>query len=293
MSSINPLELFSEQPAIASRSIQADRGLTIHHRHDLPGELDASSGFSHHLLTFFLSRNDRQTTYLDECGKYEGPMNKGDFYLYPAGISGFTRWQSEDETLHIAIEPSFLNRLAIDAECSNLGTLELLPTLKGNDRTFNNLVELILTELGDSDRGDKLYLESLSSLLGIHLLRRYCNIAPKTHQNSSGLAPHQLREATDYIEAHLGCDLSLDSIAAHTNMGRCYFAAQFKQSMGISPHQYVSQQRVEKAKQILHKASKLSIADVALECGFSSQSHLTKVFKQHLGKTPRAYQKQV
>lgn len=290
---INPLELFSKQPAISSHSIQADQGLTIHHRHDLPGELDASTGFSHHMLTFFLSKNDYQTTYLDECGKYEGPMNKGDFYLYPAGVSGFTRWQSEDETLHVVIEPSFLNRVAIDAECSNLGTLELLPTLKGNDRTFNNLVQLILTELGDSACGDKLYLESLSSLLGVHLLRRYCNSAPKIHQNSSGLAPHQLREAVDYIEAHLDGNLSLDLIAAQANMSRCYFAAQFKQSMGIAPHQYVSQQRVEKAKQVLQKASKLSIADVALECGFSSQSHLTKVFKKYLGTTPRAYQRQV
>ena len=291
--SINPLELFAEQSAIASHSIQAGQGLTIHHRHDLPGELDASLGFSHHMLTFFLSQNKRQTTHLDDCGKYDGQMDAGDFYLYPAGVSGFTRWQSEDETLHVVIEPSFFNRVAIDTECKNSGTFELLPILKGNDRTFNNLVQLFLAELGDRDFGDKLYLESLSALLGIHLLRRYCNSDPKVSQNSSGLAPHQIRTVIDYIQAHLDGDLSLEAIATQTNMGRCYFAAQFKQSMGLSPHQYVSQQRVEKAKQFLQKSNKLSISNTALECGFSSQSHLTKVFKKQLGTTPRAYQKQV
>ena len=291
--SINPLELFAEQSAIASHSIQAGQGLTIHHRHDLPGELDASLGFSHHMLTFFLSQNKRQTTHLDDCGKYDGSMNAGDFYLYPAGVSGFTRWQSEDETLHVVIEPSFLNRVAIDTECKNSGTFELLPILKGNDRTFNNLVQLFLAELGDGDFGDKLYLESLSALLGIHLLCRYCNSDPKVSQNSSGLAPHQIRTVIDYIQAHLDGDLRLEVIATQTNTGRCYFAAQFKQSMGLSPHQYVSQQRVEKAKQFLQKSNKLSISNIALECGFSSQSHLTKVFKKQLGTTPRAYQKQV
>ena len=291
--SINPLDLFAEQPAIASHSVQADQGLTIHHRHDLPGELDAIAGFSHHMLTFFLSRNERQTTHLDDCGKHEGPMNRGDFYLYPAGVSGFTRWQSAEETLHVVIEPSFLNRIAVDTECKNSGTFELLPILKGNDRTFNSLVQLFLTELGDRDFGDKLYLESLSSLLGIHLLRQYCNSDLRVSQQSSGLAPHQLREAIDYIQAHLDSDLSLAAIATQTNMGRCYFAAQFKQSMGISPHQYVSRQRVEKAKQFLKKSNSLSIADIALECGFSSQSHLTKVFKKQLGVTLGAYQKQV
>lgn len=291
--SINPLKLFAEQPAIASRSVQVDQGLTIHHRHDLPGELDAITGFSHHMLTFFLSKNERQTTHLDDCGKYDGQMNAGDFYLYPAGVSGFTRWQSADETLHVVIEPSFLNRVAVDTECKNSGTFELLPILKGNDRTFNNLIQLFLAELGDRNFGDKLYLESLSSLLGIHILRQYCNSNPKVLQNSSGLAPRQLRAAIEYIQAHLDGDLSLEAIAAQTNMGRCYFAAQFKQSMGLSPHQYVSQQRVEKAKQFLQKSNKLSIADIALECGFSSQSHLTKVFKKQLGTTPRAYQKQV
>ena len=291
--SINPLELFTEQPAIASHSVQVDKGLTIHHRHDLPGELDAIAGFSHHMLTFFLSENEHQTTHLDGCGKYEGQMDRGDFYLYPAGVSGFTRWQSEDETLHFVIEPSFLTGIAVDTGCTNLGSLELSPVLKGNDRTFNNLAQMFFAELDNSDFEDRLYLESLSALLGIHLLRRYCNSVPKIRQYAFGLAPYQLKEAIDYIQAHLDGDLGLESIAAQTNLSRCYFAAQFKQSMGISPHQYVSQQRVEKAKQCLRKLNKLSIADIALECGFSSQSHLTKVFKKHLGTTPRAYQKQV
>jgi AraC family transcriptional regulator len=69
------------------------------------------------------------------------------------------------------------------------------------------------------------------------------------------------------------------------------FATQFKQVMGISPHQYVIQQRIEKAKQYL-RSHKLSITEIALECGFANQSHLTKIFKEQTGITPKAYRTQ-
>ncbi|WP_258001471.1 helix-turn-helix domain-containing protein, partial [Fischerella thermalis] len=62
-----------------------------------------------------------------------------------------------------------------------------------------------------------------------------------------------------------------------------------KQSMGIAPYQYVIQQRVEKSKQLL-KQGKVTITDIALQCGFANQSHFTKHFRQITGVTPKAYQ---
>ncbi|XQQ05745.1 MAG: AraC family transcriptional regulator [Leptolyngbya sp. IPPAS B-1204] len=289
---VNPLDLFSGKPAITNRSIHIDRGLTVHYRHDLPGALDAPQGLSHHMLTFFLSVNQRQITHLDEWGEYDGKMEPGDFYLCPAGRYGFTRWQSVDKTLHIVIDPNFLDKIAVDTECISPGKIELLPVLKASDHKLESLVQLFLAELDQSDLGERLYLESLSSMLGVHLLRRYCNITPDFRQYCDGLAPHRLNAVLEYIQDHLHQELSLDEIATQIGMSRCYFATQFKQAMGITPHQYVSQQRVEKAKQYL-RLHKLSITDVALECGFANQSHLTKVFKKQTGTTPKAYREQL
>jgi AraC family transcriptional regulator len=287
--SINPLSLFSEKPTIAHHSISIDQGLTIHYRHDIPGALDAPQGLSHHMLTYFLSTNERQVTHFDECGEYDGVMESGDFYLYPADRSGFTRWHSIDKTLHIVIEPEFLSKVARDAECIRPEKIELLPALKMRDRKLENLVQLFLAEIDEREFGEKAYLESISSLFGIHLLRRYCSIAPKFREYTcNGLAPYQLTVVLEYVQAHLGSDLSLDTMSAQIGMSRCYFATQFKQSMGIAPHQYVNQQRIEKAKQCL-RSQKSSISDIAIECGFSNQSHLTKVFKQQTGTTPKIY----
>lgn len=289
--SVNPLDLFANKPAIANYSIPVDKGLTVHYRHDLPGALDAPQGLSHHMLTFFLSTNERQVTHLDECGEYDGKMEAGDFYLCPAGRSGFTRWHCVDKTLHIVIQPDFLQKVAMDTESVNPGGIELLPIVKACDVQMESLVQLFLAEINNRDIGEKLYLESLSSMLGIHLLRQYCNTTPKIRQYSHGLLSYKLNTVLEYIQAHLHKELSLDMMASLIDMSKYYFATQFKQVMGISPHQYVIQQRIEKAKQYL-RSHKLSITEIALECGFANQSHLTKIFKEQTGITPKAYRTQ-
>ena len=71
-------------------------------------------------------------------------------------------------------------------------------------------------------------------------------------------------------------------------MSTHYFCHLFKQSTGIAPYQYVIQQRIAKAKRLL-KQQDLSLVDVALACGFVSQSAFNRTFKQHVGTTPRKY----
>ena len=294
---VNPLDLFATKPAIARHSIPIDSGVTVHYRYDLPGGLDAPQGLSHHMLTFFLSQNERQVTHVDEGGEYDGVMVPGDFYLCPAGRSAFTRWQSIDKTLHIVFEPEFLSRVAREADWVSAGSIELRPVVKTRDRKLESLVQLFLSEIeqsanSDPGFGDKLYLESLGSMLGIHLLRQYCNMAPASRPYTAGLAPYQLKQVLEYIQAQLSQELSLDRMAAQAGLSRSHFANQFKQAMGVAPHQYVSQQRIEKARRLLRSPHR-SITDIALECGFANQSHLTKVFKKQTGTTPRAYRQQL
>jgi AraC family transcriptional regulator len=95
-----------------------------------------------------------------------------------------------------------------------------------------------------------------------------------------------LQQAIDYVHTHLDRDLSLAELAGIINVTPTYFASLFKQAMGISPHQYVIQQRVKRSAEML-KRTDLAIADIALQVGFSSQSHLTQQFKRITGLTPK------
>jgi AraC family transcriptional regulator len=106
--------------------------------------------------------------------------------------------------------------------------------------------------------------------------------------NNRSLAPTQLQQVLEYINTHLDRDLSLVEIAGAINISPTYFASLFKRTTGISPHRYVIRQRVERAKLMLAKTD-LAIAKIALQVGFSSQSHLNQQFKRLTGMTPKQY----
>ncbi|KAM3094291.1 AraC family transcriptional regulator [Phormidesmis sp. 146-35] len=109
---------------------------------------------------------------------------------------------------------------------------------------------------------------------------------PTLEFKHKGLTCTQLQQVLDYIQTHLDRDLSLVELAEVINISPTYFASLFKQAIEISPHQYVIQQRVEQAKLMLSKTD-LAIVDIALQVGFSSQSHLTQQFKRITGMTPK------
>ena len=288
--SVNPALIFANKPVKRDRSINLEEFL-IYYRQDLPGEIEVPQGLTHHLLTFFLTDNQRQVTHLDGYGEYDGQMNQGEFYLCPAAMPGFTSWATADETLHLFIKPDLLRSVAIETECLNPDKIELLPVLKTYDPQIEQLTKLLFGEMQNNSFGGKLYLESLKQVLVIHLLRHYSVFEPIFRQNK-GLAPYKLRQTIDYIQAYLDRDLSLEVMAKQIGVSRSYFADQFKQAMGVAPHQYVIQQRIEKAKRLL-KERTLSIAEIALECGFASQSHLNKAFGKYVGTTPKNYREQL
>jgi AraC family transcriptional regulator len=122
----------------------------------------------------------------------------------------------------------------------------------------------------------------------VHLLRNHSATQLRVALYNGGLSDRQLLQVTDYINDHLAQDIKLSDLAQLLGMSQFHFSRLFKQSMGVTPHQYVLQQRVERAKQLL-KETKLSVMEIALLCGFSSHSHLGKWFRQHIGMTPKAY----
>lgn len=154
------------------------------------------------------------------------------------------------------------------------------------DLNLQHIAMLLLAELRSGGMMGQLYVESLTQVLVIHLLQHYSKSAQIITSENRSLTHAQLQQAIDYIHTHLDRDLSLVELASVVNISPTYFASLFKHAMVISPHQYVIQQRVERAKLMLRKTN-LAIADIALQVGFSSQSHLTQQFKRFTGMTPK------
>jgi AraC family transcriptional regulator len=221
---------------------------------------------------------------------HESILHKGDSFLVPAGQPSY--WcQAPDMSdvicapLHICLNSEVIQQVA---EASDIDSkqFDLVHGFGQQDLQLHQIGMLMFAELRSGGMMGQLYVESLTQILVIHLLRHYSTLTqPIASQNHSATRT-QLQQAIDYIHAHLNRDLSLAELASVINISPTYFASLFKKAMGISPHQYVIQQRVKRAKEML-KRTDLAIADIALQVGFSSQSHLTQHFKRFIGKTPK------
>ncbi|MBD2261169.1 helix-turn-helix transcriptional regulator [Pseudanabaena sp. FACHB-2040] len=86
--------------------------------------------------------------------------------------------------------------------------------------------------------------------------------------------------------------MSLTALADQTNLSAFHFARLFKKSLGLSPHQYMLQNRVERAKRLITKTDRPDLADIALQVGFYDQAHFTKAFKRVVGLPPKGFFKQ-
>ena len=213
---------------------------------------------------------------------------KGDFCLTPGGIPFFARWDSDDRFMQIRITSDFIQNIAEETLNLNPDRLELIPKFKTRDPQLESIGMMLLSELKQENLGGKLYIESLVNILAVHLLRQYSTTQPRLAIYKNGLSERHLRQVLEYINEHLDRDIKLADLARLIGMSQFHFSYLFKRSLGISPYQYLLQQRIERAKQLL-KQKQRSITDIAFLCGFNSHSHLSKQFRQLTGITPRAY----
>ncbi len=168
----------------------------------------------------------------------------------------------------------------------------LVPRFAVVDPLLEQLAIAVLDALRDGTADDRLYIETIAQLIGVHLARAHSSRARmrQSSQPLDGLSRARVRRLLDYIEQHLGEDLSLETLAAEANLSPLYLVRTFRSAVGQSPHQYVVTRRVEQARRLLTSTA-LPIADISLATGFSSQSHLSNWFRRLVGVSPAAYRK--
>jgi AraC family transcriptional regulator len=103
-----------------------------------------------------------------------------------------------------------------------------------------------------------------------------------------GLPPLRLERVRHYIEKNLERGVSLKELAEVGRLSASHFARAFKQSEGLSPYDYVLQQRVRRAQQLL-AGTDMPLAEIALACGFADQSHCSRRFRERVGVPPSRY----
>jgi AraC family transcriptional regulator len=204
---------------------------------------------------------------------------------FGVGIDGFL------ETLHIYLRHWVMTEAAADLYRGDPTKIELLPRLGSHDPALARLALCVRDALYDADPAGPLLVDYLAHALATRLLQNHSNVqvgsAPAAGR---GLDRRALAKVMDYIKANLDGPILLADLAATVGLSVTHFSRQFKASAGTAPHRMVLAMRVERAKSLLADNGQ-TIAEIALDCGFAHQEHMTRVFAAQLGVTPAAFRR--
>jgi AraC family transcriptional regulator len=292
----SPLIQSEQLPDTHYKRVVSDRILLEHRFHhsanEVPETPTAKAG-----LVINLGKYYQVDRWID--GKFHHHrLQTGDFTVFPAGTSYGVAWDRAIEVLMVGLDPALIQQTVLElndcgkwklaANCD----LGIFPENKLDDPLIYQIALALKNELNANASIDRLYTESLTDTLLVHLLR-YCSSQPSNRSVSAqGLVNSQLQSIFDYIHEHLTGDLSLAELAIIVGIGVHHFGILFKRSTGLSPYQYIIQQRLERAKELL-KDPELSLVEIAIRSGFANQSHLTTLFSKHLEITPKKYREAI
>jgi AraC family transcriptional regulator len=170
------------------------------------------------------------------------------------------------------------------------GRTELAPGFNLEDGPLEHLVRAILAMAQDGSGADALMGELLVNAACIRLAKRLAASKLNMVPCRGGLPAARLKRVLEYIDANLGKNITLSELAGAVNMSLYYFAVLFRRSTGLSPHRYVLNQRVERAKELL-RDPELSVLDVSIDVGFEHQNNFARAFRRVIGVSPTQFRR--
>lgn len=217
-------------------------------------------------------------------------LQPGDLFISPANSHEWRSRDNYDDFLLLYLEPSLLTKMADQSALTR--SFELI-------RREQVIQDPLLLQIGlalraetknASARFSAVYAQELAHAFAAHLLRRYSQWEPQAVSPHDHLSSANMRQVTAYIQDNLSEQLTLPTLAHLIGMSPYHFARLFKQSIGLSPHQYIIARRIEQAKHLLLRRDPLT--HIAAQLGFADQSHLTRSFKRVVGVSPQIFLRQ-
>lgn len=208
--------------------------------------------------------------------------------IAPAGLSCYSRWSARPTLLAVAFDREFIDKLRTET-----GVREddgISARLGVRDPDIDSIVAKLRLELQFGGWSGPLYLESLGAVLAVHLLRNYAG-ARIARETRGGLGTRRLRRVVEFIEAHLGEEITLARLARVAGLSPHHFASAFRTSIGVAPHRYLTERRIARGCELLAK-SEATVTTVAHALGFASHGHFSESFRRFVGVTPSQYKAQ-
>ena len=270
----------------SAQNLGSVRGAAIERYCGRPNE-GPNAASSQHILTMCCrpARFERAIGNHNSVSYVKAP---GTLSLVPAGICPVIRARSDFEVVVCAMDFSLVNDVHAELDKQPKSELTLRATFE--DPAAQQLMTLLFADLADGLPAGRLYTDHLIHALAYRFLFIGREVAvPSAAKQVSPLPRHILRRVIERMR-NLEAELNLQVLAKDSGYSRVHFIRMFRAATGYPPHSYLLKLRVDRARELLANPA-LSLTDIALECGFSSHSHLTRVFRQVLGTTPSEYRR--
>lgn len=236
-------------------------------------------------------------TYIDTVQRLErrngktlvtGMARNGVVTIIPAGSSA--RWDigGSVNVVQLFLPHGTLARVA--AEADKDGAIDLTERTAHPDPVTSRLLVSAADVLDGNETLDALFRQQLTDLLAIRLLAAYTGKSPAYQPALGGLAPTALRRAIERLRSDADVDVSLAALASDAGLSRFHFCRAFKESTGLSPHNWLRQYRLEQAMIMLRDPHN-SVAIVAASLGYASQTAFAAAFRRLTGDTPSEWRR--
>ncbi|HLZ65742.1 MAG TPA: AraC family transcriptional regulator [Aliidongia sp.] len=161
--------------------------------------------------------------------------------------------------------------------------------MSAGDPVIEALDAVLSLALERSGTVSHLFIRNVRQAIDTYLADSHDGMPAAPGAKQQSLTLWQERRAKEFLAANAGRCLSIGEVAAVCNLSQSHFIRAFRNATGDTPHRWLRRYRVDRAKRLLE--GPLSIAEIALECGFSDQSHLTRVFAAVVGMPPGAWRR--
>lgn len=231
---------------------------------------------------------DRHSCWLSGKQRYSGAFGAGTVSIIDLRDNRECEFRGPFDAIQYYIPRKALDDFAHEHGASPIDTLAWCRDRR--DPIVSTLSSLLLSAIEQDRHANKLVIDQVGLSLLAHFAQNYGGLRVRGTSSEGGLAPWQERRAKEIMRARFASCLTIADVAAECRLTPSHFARAFRRSAGMAPHQFLSNLRVDEAKNLL-LTTPLPLADVALICGFSDQSYFTRVFARQVGMSPGAWRR--
>ncbi|WP_295809821.1 AraC family transcriptional regulator [uncultured Nitratireductor sp.] len=274
--------IFDEVPQDAGPRLATFRGGVTHVIRP-PGSQKVARS-EHNLVSIMLEPSANLQSAISSDSAQTFDAVPGALVITPAGADATVSWSSTRENITVVLPTEGVDEL-IEHEFQQVNRKFSPVPLGTVDAWALSIARQMKAEFIQPHAPNELYLDSLITVLGVHLLRNYAGVRKPWTTASGGLSQQQARLVAEYLENNFAGKVSVAELARVAGLSHHYFIQAFARSFGKPPHRYLIDRRLDFAEELI-LGGDLPIANVAYLSGFSSQSHLTATMRKHRGRTP-------